>query len=115
MQHYSWSTIPVEVMNPLVTRQVVHGDLITISRLELKTGAVVHRHLHPNEQISTVEQGRLRFVFDDETTEVAAGESLTIPSNVAHEVTALEDSVAVDVFSPVREDWIRGEDAYLRR
>jgi quercetin dioxygenase-like cupin family protein len=38
-----------------------------------------------------------------------------LPANVPHEVEALEDSVLLDVFSPVREDWLRGEDAYLRR
>ena len=43
------------------------------------------------------------------------GESLQIPSNVAHSVEALEDSVALDLFVPVREDWVRGDDAYLRR
>ena len=46
---------------------------------------------------------------------IAAGDSLQIPSNAPHSVEALEDSVAVDLFSPVREDWIRGDDAYLRR
>ena len=45
---------------------------------------------------------------------VRAGESLCIPPNVPHSVESLEDSVAVDIFSPVREDWVRGDDAYLR-
>jgi quercetin dioxygenase-like cupin family protein len=40
---------------------------------------------------------------------------LMIPANVPHTVEALEDSVAVDINSPVREDWLRGDDAYLRR
>jgi quercetin dioxygenase-like cupin family protein len=43
------------------------------------------------------------------------GQSLAIPSNVPHKVVALEDTVVVDVFSPVREDWLRGDDAYLRK
>ena len=68
-----------------------------------------------NEQITTLEKGRLRFIFDDNELIVATGESLQIPSNVPHRVEALEDSVALDLFSPVREDWIRGDDAYLRR
>jgi quercetin dioxygenase-like cupin family protein len=45
---------------------------------------------------------------------VRTGESLQIPGGVPHRVEALEDSVALDLFSPPREDWIRGDDAYLR-
>ena len=44
-----------------------------------------------------------------------AGEMLEIPPHVPHSVEALEDSVAVDLFAPVREDWRRGADAYLRK
>ena len=43
-----------------------------------------------------------------------AGEVLVIPSNVPHSAYALEDTVDIDVFSPPREDWLNGSDAYLR-
>ena len=115
MKLHRWSEIPVEQLNPLVTRQVVHSDQMTISRLNLKKGAIVPRHHHVNEQVSNVESGRLRFVFDDGETLVEAGDSLQIPSQAPHMVEALEDCVVVDIFSPVREDWLRGDDAYLRR
>ena len=115
MKIHTWSQIPVEELNPLVTRQVLHGDQITMSRLSLRKGAVVPRHQHVNEQITTMESGRLRFIFDDQELVVQTGDSLQIPSNVPHRVEALEDSVALDLFSPTREDWIRGDDAYLRR
>ena len=44
---------------------------------------------------------------------VRAGEVLVIPSDVPHEAVALEDTLDVDVFSPPREDWLKGTDAYL--
>ncbi len=53
------------------------------------------------------------FVLRDGET-LHGGESLQIPPHAPHMVEALEDSVAVDLFSPIREDWIRGDDAYLR-
>ena len=115
MKLHRWSEIPVEQLNPLVTRQVVHSDTMTIARLNLKKGAVVPRHHHVNEQVANLERGRLRCVFDDLETVMDSGESMQIPSNVPHMVEALEDCVVIDLFSPVREDWIRGEDAYLRR
>lgn len=111
---HRWDSLPVEKMTETVSRQVVHTDTMTLARLALRKGAMVPRHSHPNEQVSTIESGRLRFVFDDGETVVSAGESLQIPGGVPHAAEALEDSVALDLFSPPRADWIRGDDAYLR-
>jgi quercetin dioxygenase-like cupin family protein len=114
MKHHNWNAIPEEQMNPLVGRKVIHGEKITVARLRLSKGAIVPLHSHVNEQISMLESGRMRFVIAGEETILRAGESLQIPPHAPHMVEALEDSVAVDLFSPIREDWIRGDDAYLR-
>jgi len=98
----------------LIGRQVVHTETMTIARIHLGAGAVVPTHAHPHEQVATVLEGRLRFVVGDEEHEVARGESMFVPGGVPHEVEALEDSLVLDVFSPVRDDWVRGDDAYLR-
>lgn len=88
---------------------------MTIARLEMQQGSFVPEHSHHNEQITTIEKGRLKFVLGGREVVIGAGESLQIPPNLPHSAEALEDSVAVDVFSPPREDWIRGDDAYLRK
>ena len=62
-----------------------------------------------------MEQGALRFVLAGEEVILKAGQVLRIPPHVPHSAEALEDSIAVDLFSPVREDWLRGDDAYLRK
>jgi quercetin dioxygenase-like cupin family protein len=80
----------------------------------LKEGAVVPRHSHENEQVSQVIEGRLRFNFDGQSIEAGPGGIVQISPHEAHEVVALENSIALDIFQPVREDWLRGEDAYLR-
>ncbi len=115
MDHYNWALIPEEKMNPLVTRQVIHTGRMTIARLRLSKGAVVPLHQHPNEQVSMLEAGSLRFVVGGVEGIAKAGETVRIPPDVPHMVEAMEDCVAVDVFAPQREDWIRGDDAYLRR
>jgi quercetin dioxygenase-like cupin family protein len=61
-----------------------------------------------------LESGALRFTISGEGRVLRAGDVLLIPPDAPHMVEALEDSVAVDLFSPRREDWIRGDDAYLR-
>jgi quercetin dioxygenase-like cupin family protein len=111
---HRWSDIPREKMTDLVARQVLHADTMTVARLELRQSAVVPMHSHLNEQIAMVTAGALRFEIGGAEVIVRAGEMLQIPGGVPHSVVALEDSVAVDVFSPVREDWVRGDDAYLR-
>jgi len=110
-----WSEWPVEQLNPLLGRQMTHSETMTVARIILAQGALVPRHQHANEQITNVLEGRLRFVVGDEERIVEAGATVLIPADVPHLVEALEDSIALDVFSPVREDWVRGDDAYLRR
>ena len=114
MTTYNWSEIPVEQMTPLVTRQVIHAASITIARIGLSKGGVVPTHSHVNEQVMNIISGALKVILDGAETTLRAGHSLVIPPNVPHSVEAVEDTVAVDVFSPAREDWIRGDDAYLR-
>jgi quercetin dioxygenase-like cupin family protein len=115
VKKYCWKDVVAEHMNPRLTRQAIHSERLTIARLGLMRGALVPEHKHENEQVTMLEKGRLKFVVDGEETILEAGEALAIPPDAPHWVEALEDSVAIDVFSPRREDWIRGEDSYLRR
>ena len=111
----AWEKLETEQLNPHLGRKVIHGQNLTIARLELRKGGVVPEHSHINEQVSMVQTGALKFVSNGREHVVRAGECLTIPPNVPHRVDVLEDSLVVDIFSPAREDWIRGDDAYLRR
>jgi len=101
-------------MNPLVTRQYVVGSNTMLARIVLGKGAHVPEHKHRHEQISHVVEGALDFLMEGNRITVRAGEILCIPPHLPHEVWALEDSVALDIFNPPREDWIQGDDAYLR-
>jgi quercetin dioxygenase-like cupin family protein len=118
LQHVSWDDIPVEAMNPLLSRQFVTGTQGMLARIVLKKGCIVPRHSHANEQISYITEGALRFLLGDESAPVEkivrAGEVLVIPGNVQHSAEALEDTVDFDLFAPPREDWITRDDSYLR-
>jgi quercetin dioxygenase-like cupin family protein len=115
MKLYHWDRVEKEAMNPSLARQVIHGEKMTVARIHLRKGGIVPLHHHVNEQLSIVERGKLRFTAGGEVTVMSPGDMLMIPANVPHTVEALEDSVAVDINSPVREDWLRGDDAYLRK
>ena len=114
MKLHSWDSVALEHLSATASRKVIHSERMTTARILLKKGGVVPRHSHENEQISHVLEGSLLFQFDDREITAGAGDLVEIPSNEAHRVVALEDSVAMDVFQPVRADWVRGDDAYLR-
>jgi quercetin dioxygenase-like cupin family protein len=115
MKLLDWKRLQEEQLNPLLARKVIHADTMTIARLSLRKYAVVPEHSHVNEQITMLEKGSLKFRIDGVEQVLHAGEMLQIPPNAAHSVEALEDSVAIDLFSPCRDDWKRGDDAYLRK
>lgn len=113
----SWAGVESEQLNPLATRQYVHGTQSMLCRFALTKGCLIPIHSHHNEQISFVVEGSLRFVLgadQDDIRLVRTGEILIIPGNIPHSAEALEDSIAFDVFAPPRQDWIDKDDAYLR-
>jgi len=111
---HRWADIEPEQMNAQITRQYIVGTNTMLARLVLKKGGHVPLHHHLHEQISHVVEGALKFVVNGEEVVVRAGEILCIPPHLPHEVEVLEDSVALDIFNPPRQDWIDGDDAYLR-
>jgi unsaturated pyranuronate lyase len=115
MQVFHWDRIASEQMSPTLSRQVIHSDTMTVARIRLSKGCLVPEHRHHNEQITMLEQGAMKFVLDGVEQVLRSGEILRIPPNVPHSAEALEDSIATDLFSPPREDWIRGDDSYLRK
>jgi len=117
--HTSWSAIEPEQLNPLLTRQFVSGSEAMVSRLVLTKGCIVPRHSHPNEQISTIVSGVLKFLLGEDENDlreeiIRAGELLVIPGNLPHSAEALEDTVNIDIFAPPRQDWLNKTDSYLR-
>lgn len=72
-------------------------------------------HQHESEQFSYVITGAFRFRIGAEETIVRSGELVRIPSNIPHSVVVLEDTKGIDIFSPIRADWLDGSDNYLRK
>jgi len=111
----SWDAVPTEKMSDLISRKMVVGEKAMIAQIFLKKGAVVPEHHHESEQITYILEGALKFDLEGKEVIVRQGEVLHIPSNVPHRAVALEDTLDVDVFSPLRMDWINKDDSYLRR
>ena len=91
---------------PGIVMRSVHLSSVMVTFIDLAKGSVVPVHSHPHEQITVVVSGSLYFTLEGEGKMVGAGEVVLIPGGASHGVRALEDSVAHDSFSPIREDYI---------
>jgi quercetin dioxygenase-like cupin family protein len=106
-QHRDWSSIPVEQIGEGIQRQMVWGERLMICRLHFAPHVVTAVHSHPHEQITLVERGRVQFFVAGELVLASAGDVLHFPSNVEHGATMLDEEVVlVDIFSPIREDFL---------
>lgn len=114
MEPQSWEAIPLEVLSDTMSRKIITGEKAMIAQVFLEQGGIVPTHHHESEQLSYVLKGRLKFEFEGKDVTVRAGEVLVIPSHVPHRVIALEASLSLDIFSPIRHDWLAKDDAYLR-
>lgn len=89
-------------------KTLVHGDRTLMTEFLLCKGAVLPRHAHPHEQTGYLVRGRIRLSIGTDEYETQAGDSWCIPGGVEHGADILEDSVAIEVFSPVRDDYLPG-------
>ena len=106
---HRWDEIALEKITEMISRKIVRGEREMLAQTYLKRGAQVPMHSHDSEQMTYVLQGALRFLVDGEEIIVKEGEVLHIPSGTPHQAEALEDTFELDVFSPIRTDWLEAE------
>jgi quercetin dioxygenase-like cupin family protein len=90
-------------------KTLVFGKRTLMTEFLLTEDAVLPNHAHPYEQTGYLVKGRIRLRIDQVEYEAFAGDAWCIPKNVLHGAKILEDSVAIEVFSPVREDYLPTE------
>ncbi|MGA2270081.1 MAG: cupin domain-containing protein [Bryobacteraceae bacterium] len=115
MEYYTWDDLEKEVLSKGIARKIITGEKAMVAQVFLDKGAVVPEHHHESEQITYILEGALKFEIEGREIVVARGQVLRIPSNVPHRAVALEDTLDLDIFSPIRTDWLTGQDHYLRR
>ena len=106
-QHTDWTNIPVEQLEEGIERQMIVGENVMICRLRLAPHVITPAHDHPHEQMTLVERGRVLFTIGDEQRMAKAGDVLHFPPGTWHGATMLDEEVIlVDIFSPIREDFL---------
>ncbi len=96
-----------DILEGIKIKTLVHGERTLMAEFRLAAGRVLPQHAHPFEQTGYLVSGRLELVIDGTTHTVGPGDSWCIPMNSVHGATVDEDSVALEVFSPAREDYLK--------
>jgi quercetin dioxygenase-like cupin family protein len=107
---HRWDEIALDKVTEMLSRKIVSGEREMLVQIYLKRGCLVPMHAHDSEQMTYVLQGALKFVVGGEEITVREGEVLHIPSGTEHQSEALEDTFELDVFSPIRRDWLSAAD-----
>jgi quercetin dioxygenase-like cupin family protein len=95
-----------ELVKGVHLKTLVYGNKTLMTKVRFEKGAVIPPHSHPNEQTGYMVSGQLEFVVDGEQIPAEPGDSWNIAGDVEHGAKALEESVVIEVFSPVREDYL---------
>ncbi len=95
-----------DVLEKIKQKTLVYGEKTLLTEFKLEKGAILPNHKHPHEQTGYLVSGQIALTIGNEKHQVEPGGSWCIPSNIDHSAIALENSIAIEVFSPVREDYL---------
>ncbi len=110
---HRWDDIALEKVTDMLSRKIITGEKEMLTQIYLKSGCIVPMHNHEAEQMTYVLSGSMKFKVNGEDIVVRAGDVLHIPSWLPHQAEALEDTFEMDIFSPIRYDWLNHTDNYF--
>ena len=97
-----WEDLGDGVQRKLLTFE----NKVMMAKIRFKAGAVGVAHTHPHIQCSYVETGEFVLTIDGRSETLVAGDSFLVPSGKLHGAVAVTDGVLIDVFTPMREDFL---------
>lgn len=113
-QLFQFDNMPMEQLSDKIFRRYISGNNAMLVCFKILKGGVVKKHHHISEQITYIVSGKVKVTTPEKEFIVGKGEVLLIPADTEHEFLALEDTIDIDVFSPIREDWLSGKQDYLK-
>ena len=106
VMHYADSQ-PVDLGGGVTRRILAYNEGIMMVEVAMETGGIGTPHTHPHVQSSYVRSGKFRFTIDGKDVEVTEGDTLVFPSGILHGTVCLEKGVLIDIFAPMREDFLK--------
>jgi quercetin dioxygenase-like cupin family protein len=95
------------VLTGISIKTLVVGEKMLFSEFRMEKGSRLPLHSHPQEQTGRLLQGKILLSIGNEKSEILPGDCWVVPGNVEHEAEVMEEAIAIEVFSPVREDYLR--------
>lgn len=111
---YDFENSPIEKISDKISRQYVIGAQGMLVKWMYKKGARIPLHFHPHEQITWITEGVAEVKSQGKSFSIQAGQILIFPAFVPHELFIPVDTINIDIFSPVREDWFAKSEYYLK-
>ena len=106
VNHFSMDTLKYEKIMDKVERKFAYGTMGMIAYFKFEKGAHIPKHKHPNEQITHILEGKVKVAINGVEYIVKKGDVIIIPPNVEHEFWALENTLDMEMFTPLRMDWL---------
>jgi quercetin dioxygenase-like cupin family protein len=95
-----------QAVNGVWRKTLVYGEKSLLTEFKLEAGHTLPRHAHEHEQTGYLVSGEIKFTIGETTYDILPGDSWCVPGNVEHSARIISDSVAIEVFSPVRKDYL---------
>lgn len=95
-----------EVLPGIKLKTLVYGEKTLFTEFRMDAGAVLPNHSHVHEQTGYLTKGKIQLTIGKQVFVVEKGDCWCIPGNMEHSAKILKTSIAVEVFSPVRKEYL---------
>jgi quercetin dioxygenase-like cupin family protein len=95
------------IVEGISIKTLLCGEKMLFSEFHMEKGSTLPMHSHPQEQTGRLLKGKIILTIAEERTELNPGDCWSVPGNVMHGADVIEESIAIEVFSPVREDYLK--------
>ncbi len=95
-----------EILPGIQITTTVYGEKTLMTEFVMKAGRTLPTHQHPYEQTGYLVSGNIKLTIGDQLYEVNPGDSWSIPADMEHGAEIISDTVALEVFAPLREEYI---------
>ena len=96
-----------KIIEGISIKTLVFGENMLLSEFHMEEGSCLPMHSHPHEQAGRLLKGRIILTIAEERVELNPGDCWIVPGNTMHSAEVMEESIAIEVFSPVREDYLQ--------
>jgi len=97
----------IEILKGIKIKTIIYGKYTLMTEFIMEKNSLLSEHSHVNEQTGYLVQGKMKLYINGVFKLINPGDCWTIPSNAVHKAEIIEDSIALEIFSPLRDDYLK--------